>query len=509
MVTPAATSVYARNAMLEVAEVGAKVSKEEYEESLPRLRVDLLNAQFELRTSDVPVMIVLSGDDREALREVLNLLHQWMDARYLDAHFFGRRRVYERHYPRFWRYWQVLPARGEIGVFAGGYGLGLLADRLTCESDAEEAAQRLEHARRIEQTLVDDGVLLLKIWLHLPPDKRRKRLAKARKSPNSVRLDDIDLELYERYDEAKPLIEALLRRTSTAASPWHLVESSDARHRNLVVARVIRDALVARLAEPSWLPPVATGELAQGKQRNHAGVLASLDLGSELPPEEYKERLRELQGRLWELSRRCREHGVGSAVLFEGWDASGKGGVIRRMTRAMDVQDYRVMPVAAPTSEELAHHYLWRFWRRLPAAGRMLICDRSWYGRVLVERVERLAQEHEWRRAYAEINDFEEQLVEHGMPVLKFWMHIDPETQLERFSARAQTPFKRYKLTPEDHRNREKWPQYEAAVEEMVARTSTDLAPWHLVPANDKRSARIQVFETVCDALEAALRARV
>ena len=494
--------------MLEIAELGAKVSKQEYEESLPPLRVDLLNAQFEVRASDVPVMIVLSGDDREAVSEVLNLLHHWMDARYLEAHFFGRRRDYERQYPRFWRYWQVLPARGEIGIFAGGYGLGLLADRLTGESDAEGVAQRLEHARRVEQTLVDDGVLLLKIWLHLPPDKRRKRLAKARKSPDSVRLDDIDLELYERYDEAKPLIEALLRRTSTAASPWHLVEIERITNRRWFDASAIRDALVERLAEPTSQPPVATSEAAHSKQQNHAGILASLDLGAELPREEYRERLHELQGRLWQLSRSCREHGVGSAVVFEGWDASGKGGVIRRMTRAMDVQDYRVMPVAAPTTEELAHHYLWRFWRRLPPAGRMLICDRSWYGRVLVERVERLAQEHEWRRAYDEINDFEEQLVEHSMPVLKFWLHIDPETQLERFAAREQTPFKRYKLTPEDHRNRQKWPQYEAAVEEMVARTSTDLAPWHLVPANDKRSARIQVFETVCDALEAALSAR-
>ncbi len=174
----------------------------------------------------------------------------------------------------------------------------------------------------------------------------------------------------------------------------------------------------------------------------------------------------------------------------------------------MDVQDYRVMPVAAPTPEELAHHYLWRFWRRLPQAGRMFICDRSWYGRVLVERVEGFAQEHEWGRAYEEINNFEEQLVENGMVMLKFWLQIDPDTQLERFAAREQTPFKKYKLTEEDHRNREKWPLYEAAVEDMVARTSTDVARWHLIPSNDKRYARVRVLETVCDALEAALRER-
>ena len=491
--------------MLEIAEVGAKVSKKEYEKALPELRVDLLSAQFQVRGGDFPVLIVLSGDDREGVSEVLNLLHHWMDARYLEAHFFGRRKDEEREYPRFWRYWQVLPASGQIGIYAGGYALGLLADQLTGESDVEEAARRLEHARRLEQMLVDDGALLLKLWLHLPPDKRRKRLEKAQKKPRSVRLDDIDLELYERYDEALPAIEALLRRTSTAAAPWHLVESTDARHRNLSVARQIRDVLLRRLGEPPQAPAPARAS-APAPAGNHAGILASLDLSAELPRQEYKERLWTLQDQLWELGQRCRERGVGSALVFEGSDAAGKGGVIRRITRAMDVQDYRVMPVAAPTPEELAHHYLWRFWRRLPKAGRMLICDRSWYGRVLVERVEGFAQDHDWGRAYEEINDFEEQLVENGRIVLKFWLQIDPDTQLERFAAREQTPFKKYKLTPEDHRNREKWPQYEAAVEEMVARTSTDVARWHLIPSNDKRHARVRVLETVCDALESALR---
>ncbi len=500
--------------MLEIAEVGAKVSRREYEEALPALRVDLLQAQRAVREADFPVVIVLSGDDREGVSEVLNLLHDWMDPRYLDAHFFGRRTNGEREFPRFWRYWNVLPASGEIGVYAGGYGLGLLADQLTGESDLAESTQRLEHARRLEQTLVDDGALLLKIWLHLPPDRRKKRLAKARKRPDRVRLDEIDLELYARYDEARPLIEALLRRTGTAAAPWHLVESSDTRHRNLSVAQEVRDALRRRLAappRPASATPAASpepDEPAAVVGGNHRGILASLDLGASLAPDEYKRRLEKLQDRLWDLSLQCYDAGVGSAVVFEGWDASGKGGVIRRMVHAMDVQAFRVMAVAAPTPEERSHHYLWRFWRRLPHAGRMWICDRSWYGRVLVERVEALAHEEEWRRAYEEINDFEEQLVGHGMPVLKFWMHLDPRTQLERFAAREVTPHKQHKLTDEDHRNRAKWPLYEKAAEEMVARTSTDLAPWHLVPANDKRYARVRVLETVCHSLEQALERR-
>ncbi|MDJ0847102.1 MAG: polyphosphate:AMP phosphotransferase [Myxococcota bacterium] len=487
--------------MLEIAEVGAQVSRAEYEKALPRLRVDLINAQFQLRGADFPVMVVLSGDDREGVSEVLNLLHQWMDARYLDAHFFGRRRDEEKGYPRFWRYWRVLPGKGEIGIYAGGYALGLLADQLTGENGDGEAARRLEHARRMEQTLVDDGTLLLKIWLHLPPKERDKRLAEARQKPESTRLDEIDLHLYERYAEAEPLIEALLRRTSTAAAPWCLVESTDLRHRNLTVAREIHDALCHRLASPEPTAPPAPPPSAPRR----VSILSSVELDATLSKDEYKSRLEELQTKLWDLGLRCREQQLGSALVFEGWDAAGKGGVIRRITRAMDVQDYRVMPVAAPTPEELAHHYLWRFWRRLPRAGRMLICDRSWYGRVLVERVEGLAQPHEWGRAYEEINDFEEQLVGDGVLVLKFWLHIDPDTQLERFAAREKTPYKKYKLTDDDHRNRNKWSEYEAAVEDMVGRTSTDLAPWHLIPANDKRYSRTRVLETVCTSIEKAL----
>jgi polyphosphate kinase 2 (PPK2 family) len=197
---------------------------------------------------------------------------------------------------------------------------------------------------------------------------------------------------------------------------------------------------------------------------------------------------------------------VSSVLVFEGWDAAGKGGVIRRITQAMAVRDYRIVPIAAPTEEERVRHYLWRFWRQLPPAGQMLIYDRSWYGRVLVERVEGFAAEPVWRRAFEEINDFEAQLAEHGLVVQKFWLHIDPDEQLRRFKAREQTAYKKYKITEEDYRNRAKWDVYVSAVNEMVARTSTTHAPWHLVAANDKPSARIQVLKAVCSALKARLK---
>jgi polyphosphate kinase 2 (PPK2 family) len=194
--------------------------------------------------------------------------------------------------------------------------------------------------------------------------------------------------------------------------------------------------------------------------------------------------------------------------MFEGWDAAGKGGAIRRVTAALDARDYKVIPIAAPTDEEKAHHYLWRFWRHLSKAGRVTIYDRSWYGRVLVERIEGFASTEEWMRAYSEINDFEEQLIDSGMVLGKFWVHITKEEQAARFEARAQIPWKAWKLTEEDWRNRDKWDAYESAVNDMIERTSTRKAPWTLIEGNNKHFARVKVLETVCEKLETALKAR-
>jgi polyphosphate kinase 2 (PPK2 family) len=194
--------------------------------------------------------------------------------------------------------------------------------------------------------------------------------------------------------------------------------------------------------------------------------------------------------------------------VFEGWDAAGKGGAVRRLSYCLNARNYRIVPIAAPTEEERAHHYLWRFWRGLGRDGRATIYDRSWYGRVLVERVERLVDEETWMRAYSEINAFESELIAHGTLLLKFWLHIDRKTQLVRYKERLKTPYKRWKLNDEDWRNRKHWDAYEEAVNDMVAYTSRPEAPWHLIPAKDKHYARIAVLEIFADALEAAVAAR-
>lgn len=492
--------------MLEAAELGRSVSRETYEARLPQLRVDLLNAQFDLRKANFPVVLLVAGDDRIGCNGVVNVLHEWMDARYLQTHAFGRPSDEERERPRFWRYWRALPRRGEMGLFVGAWPEAAIADRLRRKIKKAEFESRLEHVARFEETLSHEGALVLKFWLHLPKKELQKRLARAKKDPEqNWRVGATDAALFENWNKVLPLAERVIDRTSTLDAPWHVIESTNARHRDLEIADEILRALKSRLEATPPKPPTPTGESVVPAPTSGAGLLAQTDLGATLERARYERERTKRQRQLRKLVVRARKKEVSSVLMFEGWDAAGKGGAIRRITQALDASDYRVVPIAAPTEEELAHHYLWRFWKHLPRAGKMLIFDRSWYGRVLVERVEGYAAPEAWKRAYAEIRDFEEQLTQHGTPVLKFWLHIDPDTQLERFKARETTPYKKYKITEDDYRNRERWPDYTQAVEEMIARTSTPDAPWHVVAANDKKHARIQVLKAVCRGLESAL----
>jgi polyphosphate:AMP phosphotransferase len=489
--------------VFEAAELGSRISKDEFDRELPQLRVDLVNAQYDIRDAEFPVLVAVVGDDRQGVSAVVNRLNQWMDARFVQTRVFGALTEQERQRPRNWRYWRDLPGRGELAIYTGAFALETISERLNGTIDDPEFDRRLDHMARFEQELHEDGALILKFWIHLPRTALKKRAKKSGHKAGGV-LDDEDRLMFEVYDELRPLSERVLRRTESSGSPWHVVEGTDARYRDLTVARTIRSALLEGLTRP---PATGTPSVISVDPRPEHTVLDAVDLGAHVDRAVYKAQRDALQDRLRELSLRAREEGVSSVALFEGWDAAGKGGVIRRVSRAMDVQDYRIVPVGAPTEVELAHHYLWRFWRQLPDAGQMLIFDRSWYGRVLVERVEGLVPVDVWQRAYTEINDFEEQIVERGIPVFKFWLHIDRDEQLRRFREREQTPYKKYKITDEDYRNREHWDQYCSAVNEMVQRTSTDFAPWTLVPSNDKRFARTTVLRTICDDLAKRLRA--
>jgi len=493
--------------MLEAVELGRKIDRERYDREVPGLRVDLLNAQFDLRDADFPVLVIVSGDDRIGFHEAVNLLHEWMDTRGIETHALGAPTDEERERPEFWRYWRALPRRGSIGMYVGGWTLRAIRDRLARRIKKAAFERALERIVRFEKALVDDGAVVVKFWLHLPKAEHARRIAKAERDPESAwRVDEVDHRILDNYDRSMRTVEHALRKTSSVEAPWHVIESTDRRYRSLEIGRRLLEAFAARASAPRVEPTVAAPAAEPHEVlADQPTLLDTIDLSVAVAKAEYDERLDREQADIHRLSHEAVERGVSSVLVFEGWDAAGKGGCIRRITAAMNAQDYRVVSIAAPTEEERAHHYLWRFWRRLPRAGHVVVFDRSWYGRVLVERVEGFARDDEWRRAYREINEFEEQLVEHGTVLMKFWLHIDAAEQNARFEARARTEYKKYKLTAEDYRNRAKRDAYVRAVHDMVERTSTEIAPWRLIAANDKRYARLAVLGAVRKALAQAL----
>lgn len=499
--------------MFETAELGRSVSKEEYRKVEPELRTELIMLQQQLRKADFPVLVLFAGVDGAGKGATVNLLNEWMDPRWMTTRAYGEPSDEERERPTFWRYWRDLPPRGTVGFFLSAWYSKPLLDRVYGGIDDAVFSERLDEIQGFEKLLADDGALILKFWMHLGRKAQRRRLETLEQDPlRSWRVTPTDWEHYEMYDRFVEVAEHLIMRTSQPFAPWKIVEGENARYRSLTVASILRDAIRRRLGERrsgADIGPAA--DLDEGRMvdvlkiARSRTVLDRLDMGRKVSGKDYNERLPEAQARLNTLYRSARDSGRSMVLVFEGWDAAGKGGVIRRMTAAMDARDVQVIPIAAPTDEEHARNYLWRFWRHLGRAGRVTIYDRSWYGRVLVERVEGFATEAEWRRAYTEINDFERQLTEAGIILAKFWLHVTPEEQLARFERRQAVPFKAWKLTDEDWRNREKWDQYEQAVHEMVERTSTVIAPWHLIEGNNKKFARLKVIDIVCDALQAQL----
>jgi polyphosphate:AMP phosphotransferase len=491
--------------MFESAEIGHKVSKADYRKEEPVLRAALLEAQYRLlEHAGFPVVVLVNGVDGAGKGETVNLLNEWMDPRHVRTEAFGARLPEESDRPEMWRFWQVLPPKGHIGILFGSWYTDPILGRVMRHTKRAGFQHRLERIRHFERMLVAEGALVLKFWFHLSHKAQAKRLEKLSKDPRqSWRVTPDDWRRYRHYDEFVPVCEAALRETSTGEAPWHVIDGSDPQYRALAAGRILLDGLTRRLdGPPPALSPAAPPPVPDIDGRD---VLNTLDYSRKLGRETYERRLEKLQMRLNGLTRDPRMRTRSLVVVFEGMDAAGKGSTIRRITQAMDARFYRVVPVAAPTDEESAQPYLWRFWRHVPRHGRSVIFDRSWYGRVLVERVEGFCAESDWMRAYREINDFEEQLVEGGAIVVKFWLAVTPDEQLRRFREREATPHKQFKITPDDWRNREKWPLYERAVADLVARTSTDVARWEVIPAEDKLFGRVEVMRRLVDAVERAL----
>jgi len=488
--------------MLEHVDPGKRLDQKGYDKAVPGLKERLGELQRRARDAGMPIIVIFEGWDTVGMSEIVNRFILPLDPRGFLVHPITAPSPEERARPFLWRFMVRIPARGRIAVFDRSWYFRSLARAV--ERKEEDARAVWREIADFEEMLSNDGYLIMKFFLHIGKKEHRKRLERYRGSDMDMcAISMAEVELFKKYDRMLPLIEEMLEATDREHAPWTIVEAEDQRFASGKVLASSVQMVERGLASREGRSQASMDGLA-GDDRQFSSLRAKADLAVSIPQEEYRARLEELQGRVAELQCALNRQKVPTVIVFEGWDAAGKGGAIQRLTAELNPRGYEVVPVGAPTEDERAHHYLWRFYRKLPPAGHMRIFDRSWYGRVLVERVEGLCPPAEWRRAYQEINSFERMLVEEGAVLVKVWMEIDRETQLRRFQERAADPRKQWKITEEDWRNREKWDLYERAVDEMLFRTSTAHAPWTIVESNDKYHSRVKTLETVVRAMETA-----
>jgi polyphosphate:AMP phosphotransferase len=488
-----------------------RLSRKEFEARVPKLREDLVQLQVQLKASRFKILLIIAGFEGAGRGDVINTLSGWLDPRGVETFALQEPTDEERERPFMWRFWRSLPASGRLGIYAGSWYTEALREETFSRKSASEINRELERIRHFEKLLADNGTLIVKVWLHLSETAQRERLHALESDPDTAwRVTPEDWYHYRNYDRIARAARRILQVTDQPGAAWTMIDASHERSRNAAVAKLILASFKTHCHRQTIFASAkisAAEKRAAARPLKPAGLkrLRDLPLNQALSPVEYELKREKWLGRLNQAVRAARAAHRSIIFVFEGWDAAGKGGAIRRLTSAIDARHYRVIPVSKPTDEEKSHHYLWRFWRHVPRAGMVTIYDRSWYGRVLVERLEGFASVSEWRRAYREINDFEQQLADYGNIVVKFWLQIDKAEQLRRFRERELTPYKRHKINVEDWRNRRKWSGYEAAVGDMLILTDSTFAPWHLIPANDKRHARLTILKTACKQIETAL----
>lgn len=490
--------------MLEKIDLSKKVDKKTYRRVMDEAEEKLGLLQRECKDAGIPVILVFEGMGAAGKGVQINRLIQALDPRGFDVYACDRPTEDEQMRPFLWRYWTKTPAKGRIAVFDRSWYRSVQVDRFDGLTREDKLGDAFQDILSFEKQLCDDGTVIMKFFLYIDKDEQKKRFKKLEGSKEtSWRVTEEDWNRNKDFDRYLKMNEEMLEKTDTDYAPWVIIEAVDKDYAALKIVSTVMDRLEYEL-EHRRPEDEKTAQRQESKTRERFknGVLSGIDLSKSLTEEEYKTRLKKLQRRLAELHSELYRLRIPVVIGFEGWDAGGKGGAIKRLTSNLDPRGYRVNPTAAPNDIEKVHHYLWRFWNSVPKAGHIAIFDRTWYGRVMVERIEGFCSEAEWRRAYQEINEMESHMANAGAVVLKFWLHIDKDEQERRFRERQANPAKQWKITDEDWRNREKWDQYEEAVNEMLIRTSTTYAPWIVVEGNDKRYARVKVLQTVVDALE-------
>ena len=489
--------------MLEKIDLNKSVDKKTYRRVMDEAEEKLGLLQRECKAAGIPLMSVFEGMGAAGKGVQINRLIQTLDPRGFDVYACDRPTEDEQMRPFLWRYWTKTPARGRIAIFDRSWYRSVQADRFEGLTDEAALPDAFQDILSFEKQLSDDGTLIIKFFLYIDKEEQKRRFKKLDSSKETAwRVTKEDWDRNKDFDRYLRMNEEMLEKTDTDYAPWVIIEAVDKDYAALKIVSAVMDRLEAELEGRKAAKAAESRPEVKARERFKNGVLSGIDLSKSLTEEEYGAQVKKLQKRLSELHSELYRLRIPVVIGFEGWDAGGKGGAIKRLTSNLDPRGYRVNPTAAPNDIEKVHHYLWRFWNSVPKAGHIAIFDRTWYGRVMVERIEGFCTEAEWKRAYQEINEMESHMANAGAVVLKFWLHIDKDEQERRFKERQANPSKQWKITDEDWRNREKWDQYEEAVNEMLVRTSTTYAPWIVVEGNDKRYARVKVLRTVVDALE-------
>ena len=474
-------------------------SKEEMEQRLKKARARLEQQQILMKEKKLPVLVLLEGWGAAGKGSVLGKIIKNIDPRFFKVAVMDEPTEEEARKPFLYRHFVKIPEAGKFVFMDSGWMSEVTREKLRGELSEQEYKKKIESIKRFERQLTDNGYLLMKFFFQIDEKEQKKRLDKLADDKNtSWRVSEHDVWQNKHYDKCMDVYEQYLCDTNQPSAPWYLVDAKDKKWAQLQILETLVQGIDTALKNSTLAVPL----LQNAFPLKPIEKLADVALDKTLTEEEYDTLLNQYQKRLRELHNELYRKKIPVIIAYEGWDAAGKGGNIKRITEALDPRGYEVHPIASPEPHEKARHYLWRFWNRLPKTGHVAIFDRTWYGRVMVERLEGFCSENDWQRAYVEINEFEKELADWNAVIVKFWVQIDKDTQLARFKERENTPEKRWKITDEDWRNREKWDLYEEAVNEMLQKTNTAYAPWHILESNDKKYARIKALKTVIEAIE-------
>ncbi len=488
--------------MLENLVMTNAMEREAYKEQMVGLKLRMGDLQRQCKELGIPVLIVFDGVDAAGKGLQIGKLLEAMDPRGFKVFTVKKETKNEKFHPFLWRYWDMLPQNGSISILDGSWYQKVVSDVFEEKVVVQDKPIYYEEIRSFEKQLASSGMNIIKLFLYIDKDEQKKRMKKLLNNESTAwRVTKEEQKKNKNFDVYRMLAEEAIKESDTEYAPWNLIAAIDRRYTTVQIYRTIISYLEAKIKEVNMEKSI---QKYVAKEESYAGpdYLGTVDLNKELDEETYEVRLKELQKKMEYLHGDLYRKRIPLVIGFEGWDAGGKGGAIKRLTEKMDPRGFVVHPVSAPNDIEKKHHYLWRFWKNMPKAGHIAIFDRTWYGRVMVERIERFCTTKDWKRAYKEINDMERSLVNAGAIVLKFWLHVDKDEQEARFIARQNNPEKQWKITDEDWRNRAKWDEYKEAVNEMIDKTSKEDSPWIIVEGNDKKYARIKVLETVIEAIE-------